>query len=632
MSVKKKESPENRQTGVIRPSQPHVENAATMRHAHPAAVIASATFKDGLPSARDVLRLQRTMGNRITGRILAGIIQRHTTHGARKAESLPGDTSAHTGQTRDSHSAESSSNGLKKEVSPQPANHQFDNAPIQRLIGFEVEAHHLPATEPSTEPVKKVINLLDGMPTSGKFPEQQGTWKRVFDTNSALAGALLKERKAWRQSATKNKKEITSAPFAMIPEYVTVPFDERADEAYITPSECNPCGSGNQVYGVEEMQETMGEIAKEIADVRKKPKQLGGVQVGVPLIEDWVEAANYFGIEDAEEFAMQSRENLMAVVSNDKNYVQATVGILPERLPSFLHLAAKQERFNQSEMNMPVSAQDPLFYETKPYLLLGLTMDRVDKEVHDLVYKDLTQKSALQASNDEESQEAPILIKEEGGSDGLLATDEEDEKAALDGVLRLVLHVTAANMLWYTSLKIGGIGKNMISYFPKTPLHMMIDALPYRVNPSRMSTTIFADDFNSVVNKVYNTHLAVGQTVKGYLKTLEELTDQQIQGTADGSNLGAANVKEYLVQVLSGASDPFHAAFANETLSPEKPSRGGREGVATHDWFWRDQKTRAVVVEMRHAIVTIPADKLVDFADTIRDLVRRAHGDIGLSI
>jgi hypothetical protein len=487
-------------------------------------------------------------------------------------------------------------------TSPHPQNYQFNNAPIQRLVGFEVEAHHLPVSAVGTNAVENVVNCLDAAP-SGEFPKKSETWHKVLDTNSPLATVLNRESKLWKKKATKNKNKIDPALIAAIPEYVTEPFDEKSDETYTIPTKCPPFGDAHTVYGLGEMQKAISEIATEIADLRSHYNTLGSFRVGVPPLEDWREAATYFGIDGAEEFATESRQRVMDLVLDDKNLVQATIGILPEKITSFLAMAANQGNFKTEDINMPISAKDPAAAAIVQYKLLGGIMHQVDTKIHELVYSDLTQRPQ-----------------------GKLSTDSEAEKAALDGVLRFLLYATTGNTLWYIKkYNVQGIPKQMVSFFPKTPLHKMVQSLPYHVNPSRLRTLIFAGDFNSVVNKVYDVHLEIGGLIKDTLNGSYEVTDAQITGTAEGSQVGTVNVRDYLVRVLAGKSDPYHQAWAKEEIKPENPRRGGREGVQTHDWFWRNQRTRAVVIETRHAIVRLPAEQLLAFAKNISNLVIQAH-------
>lgn len=498
-----------------------------------------------------------------------------------------------------------------------------DPAPVQRLVGFEIEAHHLPVSDRSDDPVKRVVNCLGASPDQQMPPGGDGRWHRVFDTNSVLHTTLSEERKAWRESATKHKRDIATAYFAVIPEYVTAPFDERTDDRYIVPAKWRFIGSAHTVYGLDDMNTAIAAVADEIAELRAAAQDFGEVQIGVPPVEDWIAAAEYFGIDGPEDFAKDSRARVSSFVRTDLNYVQATVGILPEKITSFLDQAADQANFNDSGINLPVSAADPAARKLLQYNLVGGTMSLVDKRIHDLVFNDLTVAKARAPDPSNDSDEsAPLVAATESGP---LPTSKPDEKTALEGVLRLILYVTAGNMLWYTKYKIGGITKNMVSFLPKTPLNAVVKALPYDVSPARLNTFFFPSKFRTVLSKVYDVHLGIGATVQENLDGAYPLSRAEIEGTKAGSNLGTGSVRDYLSRVLSGSSDPAHRDWGLEALGPEKPERGGREGIATRNWFWQNQRTRAVVLEMRHAIVKIPTTQLGTFAANIVKLVHGAH-------
>ena len=485
---------------------------------------------------------------------------------------------------------------------------------------------------PGRAPVKRVVNCLGAMPDNQMPPGGDATWHKVFDTNSALNTVLAEERKTWRANATLHKGAIETSFVATIPEYVTAPFDERSDKSYVSPAKWPLISSAHTVYALQDMATAIDAIAKEITALRATPADFGNVQIGVPAPQDWVAAAQYFGIAKAEELAAASRDRVTDLVKNDRNYVQATVGILPENITSFLDRAANQKNFNESDKNMPVSAADPATHkglEMLPYRLVGTAMGMVDKKVHKLVEALTVTKGSAVAQPDHAKEDdvkeieiAPLLSAAE---DGPLPTDKLAEKVALEGVLRLILYVTTGNMLWYSRKTIGGIDKNMVSFLPKTPLNAAVQALPYDVSPARLRTVIFPGRFNSVLAGVYAVHLEIGEQMQMLLGKEYPLSQDEVEGKGK-SSLGTSSVRDYLSNVLSGSSDSAHAGWAKETLGPEKPERGGREGIATRNWFWQNQRTHALVFEMRHAIAKIPATQLRQFATNIVKLVRGAHG------
>ena len=386
----------------------------------------------------------------------------------------------------------------------------------------------------------------------------------------------------------------TGFPYTAMIEYVTQPFDERSQADYRAGG---LLGFGtNLVRGTDSMAETIGEIADEIEGAKKEMAVRGQTQLGVPPEADWEEAAVYYRLHFAEEdydegmarrIGQASRKNIMAQVSKDEQNVQATVGVLPEKINEFLAGAADQN----SVTGTPISAQDPRLAQVAQLKFLADTMARVDQEVDGLV-ADLT------------------------GAGGELPTNNLVEQAALGGFLRLLLHVTTGDVARYGPGDVKGNDKNMQSFLPKTPLHEIEKQLPKAVRPSNLRTWILPWTFNAVVTRVYDAHLAAA----GYMQTLpggDVLTQAQIDGTDPQSRLGAGSVRAYLRTVLAGSSDPNTAHMAAGRLSPEKPSKGGRQGAATGNWLF-NKRTRAVALETRHAPIKLPVGGLAAFRSRTR--------------
>lgn len=472
-------------------------------------------------------------------------------------------------------------------------------------MGFEIESSNLPSTPAAADAVGRVRNFLTNS-AEGEIGDRQPTWKRVSDHSKGLMDEINTERKTWATELRgQHQNELkTGYPFTAMIEYVTDPFDERSANDYESGGLFGRYFR-NQVLGTNTMNATIGDIAQEIDDAKQNMIVMGTAQVGVPDEADWEDAAEYYQLQMPDELAYNritarklgkfTRAAVMAQVNKDEHNVQATMGILPEKINAFLTGAANQA----SVTDTPISPQDPRSGPLAPQLqFLSDTMDRVDQEVDGLVH-DLT------------------------GQGGELPSNNLDEQAALGGFLRLLLHVTTGDVARYGPGNVGGNDKNMQAFLPKTPLHEIEKQLPKAVRPSSNRTWAFPTTFNAIVQRVYAAHL----TVANHMTTLaggDVLTQAQLDGTDPESRLGAGSVRAYLRTVLAGSSDPNTAHAAAGRLQPEKPSKGGRKGIATGNWIFNRQ-TRAVALELRHALRKVTRGGLLGFAQEIAALVRAAH-------
>jgi hypothetical protein len=471
------------------------------------------------------------------------------------------------------------------------------------LVGFEIESSNLPSTPAAADAIGRVRNFLTNS-AEGEIGTRQPTWQRVSDHSKGLMDAINQQRKVWATELTgQNQAELrTGNPYTAMVEYVTDPFDERSANDYEAGGLLGYLR--NQVLGTNTMDATIGEIDQEIDDAKQNLMVLGGAQVGVPPVADWEEAATYYRLQfpddenysetNAKGVGRLTRKAVMDQVDKDEHNVQATVGILPEKINAFLAGAANQA----SVTGTSISAQDPRVAGVAQLKFLADTMGEVDQAVDALV-QDLT------------------------GAANELPTQIFDQQAALGGFLRLLLHVTTADIARYGPGDVGGNDKNMQSFLPKTPLHIIEQLLPKEVRPSNQRTWLFPWTFNAIVQKVYDTHLAVAAKMQRFPGG-DVLTQAQVDGTDPASRLGAGSVRAYLRTVLAGSSDPNTAHQAAGRLDPEKPSKGGREGVATGNWF-SNKRTRAVAIETRHAVQKLPRAGLLTFAREIAALVRDSH-------
>lgn len=482
-------------------------------------------------------------------------------------------------------------------------------APVQRMIGFEIEAINLPATDPGAGDVAAVTNLLtQDLGYAHDVPSGHASWKRETD-HGGVGKIIEKQRLILANKATVNQADLQNKPASGVAhlEYITEPFAE-TEKATYDPGWWARRAGYRTVYGTNQMAATIGEIANDITNLTASVDGgtlTGNSRVGIPPATAWDNAAVHYGMTQLD--AQTARAKIVNAAAQAKLYVQATMGVLPEKIINFMRAAANPAK---AVNPVPVSAADRRAVSRNRGLARAAGgVGRAQRNADFMQLSRVMMQRVLPAAN--------TVVSGQTGLAGPLYTTEMPERAALAGLLTLVLQTSLASVIWEVpATRYGGTSKNFLSFLPKSQLHTLAKSLPTSVRPDRLHRRNPVQ-WQNFVQAVYQKHLNIGADLTA---VDGRITPAIVSGAAGAHTILKTTPKQWMEEVLSGQQD--QSAVRNLPL--ESAWRGGRSGIATGRWL-SDTTTRAIPLETRHYEKILAPNDLQGYAGDMKDLLIRAH-------
>jgi Domain of unknown function (DUF4157) len=490
---------------------------------------------------------------------------------------------------------------------------------IQRLIGLEMEADVPLWASPSDQSPIAVIGAFLAGNVQTKEEIKKYTQKHPYSITTDSSGVSTIVDEVYEQwldkidsSSPQLKKYFKRTAKTQRLEFVTEPYSENQDK--FTDDKGQERG---RLQFLLDLKEVVGDIGAYLEEGRKRSRSIlsGSRQIGLPEMDQWIDAILVLlGKESTpEELKALVRESHGAIqkAMTDTVYIQANIGILPEKIVAFqayqrtkeglsYPLAAShqksQTQFKEFAMRQSDAGNRKAALGTMVTILLYSALELSASEFAELVTPGYTKDSSAvaQAAFAGYIQTLSMML---GGQIIFLAREQASGKRS------------------------GVTAKSIVNLLPKTPLHQIQNQLPDQINPAIW----WKEDDPRYRALVDNLIVWAHSFKEGCADLAAEGENKPLADTFDAFTLEANGLLDWMIDVLAGKEDSFAKKAIGESVLPlETPERGGRVGAQLGT---EKRRTLAIPFETRFPSRNLQLENVETYAKEVMNALNEVHGE-----
>jgi hypothetical protein len=447
---------------------------------------------------------------------------------------------------------------------------QAQGGPIQRRMGIEAEMSvPAPVDGPATTAAERIRSFLGGSEIPGQNIQPSANGFEI-ETDHDQLGTEIEGARTFVNSRLGLLAQIPLAAAGhKVPnlEYKTIPYDEET-----------ATGRTQFLATVDAMAVDM---AQKYTNGRTGQFVVNGYRIGMPVEQDWLDFANAVGIQQN---TIQSIRNSILQRIRPNLYLQVTAGILPKKIAKHLNAAAGNRNVASLRNTIAHGAD---------------AMERL-----------LTSGAVTTARR--------VLSRTEG------LTRSQRNSNSLLGYLSLVTSYLYGNYVYYNG---NTVGKNLVPFLSKTPLHRVQLELDTDNRPDQMTAEVrqaLKDELQAaVVARVAEDDVAAFWPAAVGVHTGGPLGDWQntwLPAVLEGNNVGGADA--FTTGQLAGRTiaPEDHARSKQITPGPGRVARNPANADGTPDEYGG-----VIPLEFRHIESSPDPAGLRAYVEQVIAYVRRVN-------